>query len=72
MGLLRSLPGVAPIEPIEACLFWLWIAAATSLIDRPSEATRAGSSQIRMLYLEPKTWTSPMPGTRFIVFLMLP
>ena len=50
-----SLPGRAPMEPIEACLFWLCIAAATSSIERPSEVMRIGSSQTRMLYFAPKT-----------------
>ena len=65
-----SLPGRAPMEPIEACLFWLCIAAATSSIERPSDVMRIGSSQTRMLYFAPKTWTLPMPATRWRRLLM--
>ena len=56
MGTLVSLSvalGIAPTEPMEACLFWLWIAEATSVMERPSDVMRAGSSQTRIEYFEP-------------------
>ena len=52
MGLSVAL-GIAPTEPMEACLFWLSMAAATSPIESPSDVIRTGSSQMRMLYFEP-------------------
>ena len=59
------------MEPSDACLFWLWIAAATSATLIPMDARRSGSSQMRRLYFAPRTLASPTPGTRSSVLRML-
>ncbi len=59
------------MEPSDACLFWLWIAAATSVTPIPIDARRSGSSQMRRLYFAPMTLASPTPGIRSSAFRML-
>lgn len=49
------MPGLEPMEPMEAWRFWLSMAFATSEVESPREARRSGSSQMRMLYFAPCT-----------------
>ncbi len=56
--------GSAPKAPAETWAFCAWMAPTTSAGASSKAASLAGSSQTRMAYFEPKTWTSPTPWMR--------
>ena len=67
----KSVPvgaGGCPSAPAGFWRFCAWMAALTSLAVIPSWAMRSGLTQTRMEYCEPKTSTSPTPGTRARTF----
>ncbi|MET3363048.1 hypothetical protein ABIF60_004443 [Bradyrhizobium japonicum] len=58
--------GRPPSWPAVTCVFWVWIAAVTSLGIRLYLASLSGSSQMRMAYSAPNNVTCPTPATRLI------
>ena len=64
---LRRCPGTAgapPSWPAETSTLYARSAATTSSDVIPYFVSLSGSSQTRIEYAVPKTWTSPTPGTR--------
>ncbi len=61
-----STAGSPPSWPADTWAFWACSAFETSIGVIRYLASRAGSSQIRMAYCEPKVVTSPTPDTRLI------
>ena len=56
--------GCSPRPPPAVWLFCSVMALSTCEGESPNPASFDGSSQIRIAYCDPKSWTSPTPLTR--------